>query len=87
VFRPFDPERGFDADRSDVLRIPLNSNLQISWALAPDGSHLAWIVSDAPDATIHVVSLPQSGLGRENDVVLKDISYLHAVNWSPEGQG
>jgi Tol biopolymer transport system component len=87
VFRPFDSERGFDADRSDVLRIPLNSNLQISWALAPDGSHLAWIVSDAPDATIHVVSLPQSGLGRENDVVLKDISYLHAVNWSPEGQG
>jgi hypothetical protein len=30
---------------------------------------------------------PQSGLSRENDVVLKDISHLHAVNWSSEGQG
>jgi DNA-binding winged helix-turn-helix (wHTH) protein/WD40 repeat protein len=87
VFRRFDSEHGFDAARSEVLRIPLNSDRQISWSLAPDGSRVAWIVSDAPDATIHVVSLSQSGSGREKDVVLKDISYLHAVNWSPEGEG
>jgi hypothetical protein len=48
---------------------------------------LAWIVSDAPDATIHVVSLRESGSGREGQVVLKDVSHLHALNWSPEGEG
>jgi hypothetical protein len=87
VFRRFDSERGLDADRREILRIQLNSDRQISWSLAPDGSRLAWIVSDAPDATIHVVSLRQPGSGREKQVVLKDISYLHAVNWSPEGEG
>jgi hypothetical protein len=87
VFRRFDSEHGFDADGSEILRVPLSANLQISWALAPDGSHLAWIVSDAPDATIHVISLPQSGSGREGQVVLKDVSHLHALNWSPEGDG
>ncbi len=87
VFRRFDSEHGFDADRSEVLRVPLPANLPISWALSPDGSHLAWIVSDAPDATIHVVSLAHSGLGRESEVALKDVSHLHALNWSPEGEG
>jgi DNA-binding winged helix-turn-helix (wHTH) protein/Tol biopolymer transport system component len=85
VFRRFDSERGFNADRSEILRIPFQSNLQISWALAPDGSHLAWIVSDGPDATIHVVSLQSKS--RENAVVLKDVSHLHALNWSREGEG
>jgi DNA-binding winged helix-turn-helix (wHTH) protein/Tol biopolymer transport system component len=87
VFRRFDSEHGFDVDRSEILRVPLGANLQISWALSPDGSHLAWIVSDAPDATIHVVSLRESGSGREGQVVLKDASHLHALNWSPEGEG
>jgi DNA-binding winged helix-turn-helix (wHTH) protein/WD40 repeat protein len=87
VFRPFDPQHGFEANRSEVLRVPLNWNRQISWSLAPDGSHLAWMIADAPEATIHVVTLPQSGLGHENEVVLKDISYLHALNWSPQGKG
>jgi hypothetical protein len=87
VFRRFDSEHGFDADRSEIFRVPLGANLQISWTLSPDGSHLAWIVSDAPDATIHVVSLPQSNSGREGRVVLKDVSHLHALNWSPEGEG
>jgi Tol biopolymer transport system component len=87
VFRRFDSEHGFDANRSEILRVPLSAALQISWALAPDGSHLAWIVSDARDATIHVVSLPQSGSSREAQVVLKDASHLHALNWSPEGGG
>jgi hypothetical protein len=87
VFRPFHPEDGFDADIAEILRIPLDSSLQISWALAPDGSRLAWIVSDALDATIHVVSLRRSTLpSHETDVVLKDVSHLHALNWSPEGK-
>jgi hypothetical protein len=84
--RSFDPEHGF-VGTSEILRIPLDSSLQISWALAPDGSRLAWIVSDAPDATIHVVSLRRSTLpSHESDVVLKDVSHLHALNWSPEGK-
>ena len=88
IFRQFDPERGFAASRNDALRIPLASNLQISWALAPDGSHLAWIVSDAPDATIHVISLEQSSSeGRDNEIVLKNLSHLHALNWSADGKG
>ncbi len=88
VFRRFDPEHGFAAGRNEALRIPLASNLQISWALAPDGSHLAWIASDALDATIHVVPLAQSSAeGRESEIVLKNLSHLHALNWSPDGKG
>jgi DNA-binding winged helix-turn-helix (wHTH) protein/Tol biopolymer transport system component len=93
VFRRFDSERDFDAAKSDVLRIPLDANLKISWALTPDGSHLAWIISDAPDATIHVASLRRSGSDRsalessDSVVVLKDLSYLHALSWSPDGNG
>ncbi|HMJ60796.1 MAG TPA: hypothetical protein VK493_03495, partial [Bryobacteraceae bacterium] len=93
VFRRFDPEHGVDADGSEVLRIPLNSNLPISWALAPDGSRLAWIISDepasdTPPATIHVVSLRQStSKTHAGEVVLKDVSHLHALNWSSDGEG
>lgn len=87
VFRRFDSEHGFDAARSEVFRVPLRGNLQIFWALSPDGLHLAWIISDAPDATIHVVSLPQSGSFRESQVALKGVSHLHALNWSPDGEG
>jgi Tol biopolymer transport system component len=93
VFRPFDSEHGFDGGKNGVLRIPLDPNLKISWALAPDGSRLAWIISDAPDATIHVASLQHAvlgGSGSEKDesvVVLKDLSYLHALSWSPDGNG
>jgi hypothetical protein len=93
VFRRFDSERGFDPDKSEVLRIPLSSNLRISWSLAPDGTQLAWIISDAPDACIHVVSLPEPGLdpsrsaSREREVLLKGVSHLHALNWSSEAEG
>jgi Tol biopolymer transport system component len=93
VFRRFDSERGFDTGRSEVLRIPLDPNRKLSWALAPDGSHLAWIVSDAPDATIHVASLRPSSSdrstseNRESEVILKDVSPLHALSWSPDGKG
>jgi hypothetical protein len=88
VFRKFDPERGFAAASNDSLRIPLASNLKISWALAPDGSHLAWIVSDAPDATIHVMSLQQQTSERhESEIALKNLSHMHALNWSPDGKG
>ena len=87
VFRQFDSRSGFVEARNEVLRIPLNPNLRISWALAPDGSQLAWIVSDTPDATIHTVSLRGSASDRENDIVLKDASFLHALSWSPDGAG
>jgi Tol biopolymer transport system component len=93
VFRRFNSERGFDTRTSDVSKIQLDSNLKISWTLAPDGMHLAWIVSDAPDATIHVASLQQSGSdrntseGRESEVVLTHFSHLHALNCSPDGRG
>lgn len=92
VFRRFDSERGF-TDAKEALRVPLDLNLKISWALAPDGSHLAWIVSDAPDATIHVAALQPAGLAGstptrgESKIVLKDLDHLHALNWSPDGRG
>jgi Tol biopolymer transport system component len=88
LFRQFNPESGFVAGENGALRIPLAPNLRISWALAPDGSHLAWIVSDAPDATIHVVPFEQrSSEGREREIVLRNLSHLHALNWSPDGKG
>jgi hypothetical protein len=89
VFRQFDSESGFGG-RGEVLRIPVDSNRKISWALSPYGSRLAWIVSDGPDPAIHVASLPQPGSGRilsENAVALKHSSHLHALNWSPDGKG
>ncbi|MFL6463582.1 MAG: hypothetical protein ACJ73N_04140, partial [Bryobacteraceae bacterium] len=77
---------------SEILRIPLDPHQRFSWTLAPDGSRVAWIRSDAPDATIHVVPVPlqarQSGPeNREHEVLLKGLSQLHALNWSPEGEG
>jgi DNA-binding winged helix-turn-helix (wHTH) protein/Tol biopolymer transport system component len=93
AFRRFDPERGFNSGPSEALKLQLDSRLKISWALAPDGSRLAWIISDAPDARIHVASLPQSGSARtasarpQSDISLKQVSHLHALNWSPDGQG
>jgi hypothetical protein len=93
VFRRFDPERGFNMGASDVFKIQLDPNLKIAWALAPDGSRLAWIVSDASDGAIHVA--PLEGLGsnrnsseaREVAVVQTHISHLHALNFSPDGEG
>ncbi len=93
VFQRFDPERGFVGGGNEVLRIPFDPKLRISWALSPDGSHLAWIVSDAPDATIHVASVPKpasnetTSEGRETELHLENLSHLHALNWSPDGQG
>jgi hypothetical protein len=75
AFRQFDPKRGFDAGENDVFRIPLDSKLKMSWALAPDGSHLAWIVSDAPDAIIHVVSLRDSAQVELKRKMLKPRSF------------
>jgi hypothetical protein len=51
------------------------------------------MISDAPDATIHVASLGGSGSDRnisergENVALLKNLSYLHALSWSPDGNG
>jgi hypothetical protein len=93
VFRQFDPEHGFDAGDKDTLRIPLEPKQKMSWALSADGSRLAWIVSDAPRAIIHVVSLRRSNSGRlesqnaQTAIALKDLSYLHALSWSPDGNG
>lgn len=93
VFRRFDPEHGFNNGTGEVLKIQLDPHLTLAWALAPDGSHLAWIISDAPDATIHVASLPQSGSdpaaseSPEREVVLPHLSHLHAITYSPDGQG
>lgn len=93
VFRQFDPDRGFDVGASELLRVPVDPALKISWALVPDGSRLAWIISDAPDATIHVASLPRPGSDRtmsetrDNEAVVKDESHLHALSWSMDGKG
>jgi Tol biopolymer transport system component len=87
VFRPFDPERGFNAGRSDVFRMQLDQKRPLAWALAPDGARLAWIGSDAPDATIHVVSLKSGQKTSAQEVKLQGESHLHAVNWSPDGKG
>jgi WD40 repeat protein len=92
VFRRFDSERGFGVDTSDVLKIQLDPNLKISWAWAPDGLHLAWIISDATDGVIHVASLQQPGSdrntsqGREDRVLQTHLSHLHALNFSPDGK-
>jgi DNA-binding winged helix-turn-helix (wHTH) protein/Tol biopolymer transport system component len=93
VFRRFDAERGFDTAMSGVLKVQLDANLKISWALAPDGLRLAWIVSDAPEATIHLISLarpradPSESPGRETELVLARLSHLHALTFSPDGRG
>jgi hypothetical protein len=93
VFRRFDSKRGFGTGPSDVLKIQLASNLKISWGLAPDGLRLAWIVSDASDAAIHVACLQNPGSdrntseGRERGVVQTHLSHLHALNFSPDGKG
>lgn len=92
VFRPFDPETGFAAKNSELFRIPLAPDQRLSWSLSPDDSRLAWIRSDAADPVIHVVSLlPGSGQNsgsesREKQVLLKSVSHLHALNWSPQGE-
>lgn len=53
------------------------------WDVSPDGSTLAVVTGDTPDATIRVFG-PD---GTDKDVTVKGRSGLQSLDWAPDGRG
>lgn len=79
AFRAFDPLKGFNAADKDVARIDFDPKAPLDWDLAPDGSRLAWAIFDPHKARVHIEG--------QSDVALKGWSGVHAISWSPNGDG
>ncbi|MGH9469222.1 MAG: winged helix-turn-helix domain-containing protein [Terriglobia bacterium] len=92
VFRAFDPAKGFEQGRRDLIQLDFDPKSPVDWCLSPDGSRLAWIRFNPEHARIHVLSLarPPSNTGAakaEPDVVLNGWSDLHSIRWAADGKG
>lgn len=89
VFRAFDPVKGFEPPVSGIARATPRGAM--NWAIAPDGSSLAWIERSLTQAIIHVLPLVYSGnqvtAGNERDIAVKGLSRLHSISWAPGGKG
>jgi DNA-binding winged helix-turn-helix (wHTH) protein/WD40 repeat protein len=92
VFRPFDPENGFQAGWKDLGQTAYAADSRFSWSLAPNGLSLAWIYDNHSDNQVHVLPLAfQAGrllpAGTVRRVPLSGESYLHFIVSSPGSNG
>ncbi|MGH9342967.1 MAG: winged helix-turn-helix domain-containing protein [Terriglobia bacterium] len=89
VFRSFDPLKGLLPSGGELASRAVSGT--VDWAIAPDGSALAWINRDSGEAIIHTLSLskPSNVLvaGRQLDLAVKGWSRPRSISWAPGGGG
>lgn len=88
-FRPFDPAKGFVSGLvSFTIQDPGSG---FHWALAPDGTQLAWIADKPGAGVIHVIDLDRGRGGytarSEHDVDVRGWPRLHSIAWAADGRG
>lgn len=89
IFRPFDPAKGFvPGSTSFTIQDPGNG---FYWALAPNGSQLAWIADRPAEGVIHVIDLGRSresfAARGEHDLDVCGRPRLYSIAWAADGRG